>query len=472
MRLKHRIIEHLRFRSFPILALALLMAIPAIPVRAQTTESGEAVYKRLQAVRADGAELFKKLNAAASGTDFSKAASRVLDGNLRALKSGAPDAAEGEVLYLLRTTKEGTIYIVALPGDPAAVKKGSGTPYDDLAEKVKNRMVFQVQSAAVVVEGKTYLTARLTAIPEQKLLDRLFRIFIILMLFFVMVGMGLTLRVKDFAMIALKPRAMIVGPICQFGLLPFIAFLLSKWAGFDQAYPFIFVGILLVSTSPGGVTSNLMTYWGKGDLALSVSMTAFSTILSLFFTPFLLTFYASNIPEVSIPLGQVVASIVVLVILPLAVGMSVRHKWEDFALRSEKFFSALGVFALLFLIITGVFNNLDKFSDTSRYGLKFYAVIFSLTLSAMVFSALIAKVLRVSNFQTRAISLETGLQNAALAMTIALLLQDRMGDFHSSMFAASGLFGLWMYLAGVIMILVFPKVLPIDHHFQVKDAAK
>ena len=88
----------------------------------------------------------------------------------------------------------------------------------------------------------------------------------------------------------------------------------------------------------------------------------------------------------------------------------------------------------------------------------------------MIFSTLIAKILRVDNFQIRAIALETGLQNAALAMTIAILLQDQMGDFNSSMFAVSGLYGLWMYVAGGIMIALFPKVLPVDLHFHVKDA--
>ena len=150
--------------------------------------------------------------------------------------------------------------------------------------------------------------------------------------------------------------------------------------------------------------------------------------------------------------------------------MAVRHWAAGFAVKSEKFFSALGVFALLFLIITGVMNNLDKFADVNRYGLKFYTVIFSLTLSSMIFSTLIAKILRVDNFQIRAIALETGLQNAALAMTIAILLQDQMGDFNSSMFAVSGLYGLWMYVAGGIMIALFPKVLPVDLHFHVKDA--
>ena len=264
-------------------------------------------------------------------------------------------------------------------------------------------------------------------------------------------------------------KAMLVGPVCQFGLLPLLAAVFGHLAGFPKEFPFIFVGLILVASSPGGVTSNLMTYWAKGDLALSVAMTAVSTTLSVVFTPLLLTAYAANVPTIEIPVKDVVSNILVLVIVPLAVGMTVRHFAETFAKKSEKFFSGLGVFALLFLIVPGVLNNVDKFSDFDRYGFKFYLVIFSLTMSAMLASTLLAKILRVENFQIRAIALETGLQNAALAMTIAILLQDRMGDFHSSMFAVSGLFGLWMYVAGGIMIALFPRILPVDLHFHVRD---
>lgn len=414
--------------------------------------------------------LFRELTDRGRSLDWSAAQPAEFEGNLRFLKVNpadpAPDAAG---IYLVRSVA-GELYVLALPEDAAALAAGSGSPYAALADQIKNRMTYQVRVSSAEVEGETYRFAQLTAAPVRGLLDRLFFIFIIAMLFFVMMGMGMTLRAKDFAMVIIKPRAMLIGPVCQFGLLPALAVLFGHLAGYPEEFPFLFVGLILVSASPGGVTSNLMTYWAKGDLALSVSMTAVSTILSLFFTPFLLTLYAAGVPTIEIPVKDVVIQILVLVIVPLGVGMAVRHWAAGFAVKSEKFFSALGVFALLFLIITGVMNNLDKFADVNRYGLKFYTVIFSLTLSSMIFSTLIAKILRVDNFQIRAIALETGLQNAALAMTIAILLQDQMGDFNSSMFAVSGLYGLWMYVAGGIMIALFPKVLPVDLHFHVKDA--
>ncbi|MEQ9363124.1 MAG: bile acid:sodium symporter family protein [Leptospirales bacterium] len=476
-----------RFAAW-LLPLALAFAGPGARLAAQdvgqdsATDSGtaekiateiasEKKYRALldTARAGEAGPLFRRLDAKGRSLNWAGAEKIEFAGNLRFLKINPADpATDAPGIYLIRSV-DGGLYVLTLPEDHEELAKGSGSVYAGLTDQVKYRMNFQLLAAEAGVDGETYRFVRYAAAPERGLMDRLFFIFIILMLFFVMMGMGMTLRVKDFAMLLIKPKAMIVGPICQFGLLPALAVFFGHLAGYPEEAPFIFVGLILVSASPGGVTSNLMTYWAKGDLALSVSMTAVSTILSLFFTPLLLTVYASGVPTVIIPVKDVAVQIMALVIVPLIVGMSIRRWAEAFALKSEKFFSALGVFALLFLIITGVSNNLDKFSDLDRYGLKFYLVIFGLTMSAMIFSTAVAKLLKIENFQIRAIALETGLQNAALAMTIAILLQDRMGDFNSSMFAVAGLFGLWMYIAGGLMIAIFPRVLPVDLHFHVKD---
>ena len=445
-------------------ACAAFLIVFAVPLSAQETPdapaesaprtlSGEETYSLIQAeLRGAASGLLEELDRTGASLDWTDAEGLTFEGNMR--RASGP----GGDLLLLRTLG-GDVYLLS------AVDSAFG----DTEELLKNKYVYTVQTKRVRVGQFDLAFARITAAPYRKLIDRLFRIFIILMLFFVMVGMGMTLRVKDFAMVILKPRGMLVGPLLQFGLLPALAVGLGILGGYREEFPFIFIGLVLVTSSPGGVTSNLMTYWGKGDLALSVSMTAISTVLSLLMTPLLLSLYATGVPAIKIPTGTIIGQIAVLVIVPLAIGMSVRHFREAWALKSEKFFSGLGVFALVFLIVTGVLNNLDKFSDTERYGIKFYALIFSLTIASMAMSVGISKLLRVGNFQIRAITLETGLQNAALAMTIALLIQDQMGDFYSSMFAVSGLYGLWMYVAGGIMIYLFPKILPVDLHFHVKD---
>jgi BASS family bile acid:Na+ symporter len=185
-------------------------------------------------------------------------------------------------------------------------------------------------------------------------------------------------------------------------------------------------------------------------------------VLSLFFTPFLLALYCANVPEVQIPVMLIIQTIIILVIIPLAIGMVVQAKATKFAQKAIPFFSALGIIALLFLIIAGVLSNIEVFKDTERYSFKFYSMVFTLTLLGMIVGVVFPKLLRISNYQVRAISLETGLRNASLAMALALLIQDFMGDFYSSMFVTSAMFGLLMYVAGFISIWFFRKFLPTD----------
>lgn len=423
---------------------------------------GEKLYQTLSQMAQSKSPVQKKTFAAlakvGSAVSWKKAKEQTFAGHLRVLrldqKAKEPHQRN---LYLLRK-HNGDVFVLTLPKSVGQ----AGSPYFNLDKALKNKMSFTVKTTSMPVGGVTYHFAKLTKAPKRGMLDKLFFILIVLMLFFVMVGMGMTLTVGDFLILFRKPKGMLIGPICQFGMLPLLAFGVGHLFGFASTYPFIFLGLILVASSPGGVTSNLMTYFAKGDVALSVSLTAFSTVLSLFMTPLLLGLYGSNVPNLKVPVGAIAVQILVLVIVPLGIGMIVRHRAPNAAKRSETFFSFLGIFALLFLIIVGILNNLDKFADTERYGVAFYSSIFLVTFFGMFFGAALSRLFGVSNYQTRAIALETGLQNASLAMTFALLLQDQMGDFHSAMFFTSGIFGLWMYAAGGVMLLLLRAWFPVD----------
>jgi len=420
--------------------------------------SKEALYKFLSKSARDkktGGAIFGRIASTAQGLSWKGIETKKLTGNLRQLVvTGGPNT------YLVREIS-GDIYILWLPADAAALKKGTQSPYADLQAKIGNKMSFHAQVITQSVDGVEYRFLRLTKVPKRMMLDRLFFIAIVLLLFLTMVGMGLTLTLGDFAMVFKKPSGMVVGIVCQFGLLPLIAFGVGRAFGYYETYPFIFLGLILVASSPGGVTSNLMTYLGKGDVALSVSLTAVCTVAALVFTPLLLGLYGGNIPDFTIPMGAVFKQILVLVIVPLFLGMLVRGKWERLAKKLEKPFAMIGVSALLFLIVVGVWSNVEKFAETTRYSPKFYFTVFLLTFTGMLVSGLIAKAVRISNYQIRAISLECGLRNASLAMTIAILLQDRIGDFYSSMFFTSAIFGLCMYGAGALSIWLYRYALPV-----------
>ncbi len=427
-------------------------------------EDGAALYRRLSQMAGDKGDrsIFEQLNAGARKLEWSRGEENVFKGHLRIIRAqpdnGTPDR---QAIYLLRELT-GEVYILEIPADAAEREEGALSPYAGLDGKFESKLEIRALLMTGTIGGIDYRFARLVEAPVQPALDRVFRIAIILMLFFVMVGMGLTLTFKDFALVFTKPRGIVLGQLLQFGFMPFLAMAMGHLLGFYQQYPFIFVGMILITAIPGGVTSNLMTYYAKGDLALSISLTSFSTVLSILFTPLLLTLYCANMPEVDIPVKTVVQTIMILVIIPLIVGMSVRGRWPRFAAKATPFFSALGIIALLALIIAGVLSNLHVFADTDRYGVKFYTTVFALTFLGMVSGIVFSKMIGINNYQTRAISLETGLRNSALAMTIALLIQDAMGDFYSSMFVTSGLFGLIMYVAGIIAIFLYKPLLPIE----------
>ncbi len=448
-------------RTFTLTA-ALLVAF-ATPVLADAGKlSGEAMYKHLVRLAAGSGEevlVFKQLDEAAKSLSFEGAKSATFDGHLRVLEIPGEKEGETRSFYFVRAV-DGEVSILAM-NDPTLSLPEAETAYADLDKVVGKKTRFVVLESESNVGGIEYGFVKLQARPEQLLVDRLFFIAIVLLLFLTMVGMGMTLTVDDFAQVFKTPLAMFVGPICIFGIMPLIALGMGHAFGFYEAFPFIFLGMILIAVTPGGVTSNLMTYFGKGDVALSVSLTAVCTVAALFFTPVLLQVFGPNIPDFSIPVMAVFKTMLVLVVVPLFVGMLVRWKASGFARKAEKIFALIGLFALLFLIVVGIWSNLEKFADTERYGVKFYAMVFLLTFAGMVVSSVLSKLARVKNYQIRAISLETGLRNASLAMTIALLLQDQMGDFYSSMFFTSGIFGLWMYVAGGISIYLYPKLFPL-----------
>ncbi|MFH1976383.1 MAG: bile acid:sodium symporter family protein [Pseudomonadota bacterium] len=417
--------------------------------------SGEPFYKYLSSLASSGNNsLIEELNTNPRKLDWNNAEASKFKGHLRFLTSVKPGSTDQTRLYFIRNT-EGSIIILTIPDSNDPV-------YQNLEKLIESKLNFDVKVLNSTIGDKEYQFAQFINPPVQAAFDKIFKLMIILMLFLVMIGMGLTLTGKDFSILISKPRGIIIGEILQFGVMPLIAVALGYLMGFHEKYPYIYVGMILITVTPGGVTSNLMTHYAKGDVALSVALTSLSTVLSIFFVPLLLKAYCSNIPDVKVPTNTIALTITVLVIIPLCIGMLFRKFKEAMAKKLIPVFSILGIIALLFLIIAGILSNLEGFADTERHGVMFYTMVLLLTFSGLIIGGMVSALFKVSNFQIRAISLETGLRNASLAMTIALLIQDSMGDFHSSMFWVSGMFGLSMYVAGLIAIKVYPKIFPIE----------
>ncbi len=428
-----------------------------IVLTAGTVSADEDLYRDLsRAARDPNLVLFNALIEKGQTLDWNAAAEVEFEGNLRFLEAGyAEDEDQISGLFLVRRL-DGELFILSSPAE-------SGEDYySGLQDMLGDKMVFKGLIVAEVVDGEQYSFIRFTEKPSQLLLDRIFKTSVMFMFFFVMLGMGLTLTVKDFVLVFKSPRGIVIGIILQWILMPLLALTMAYLLGFYHAFPFIYAGLVLICACPGGVTSNLMTYYAKGDLALSVSLTSISTVLALFFTPLILTVFSANIPDINVPTGLIVQTIIGLVLIPLILGMSIRRKWQKFAEKATPFFSALGVFALLMVIGVGIITNAEKFADTERYSLLFYIMVVSLSILGMLLAVGVTKLFRLGNYQSRAVSVEVGLRNSTLAVTIALLIQDLMGDFHSSMFVTTAIYGITMYMTGFLMIYFFKKLLPLD----------
>ena len=410
---------------------------------------GEDLYRYLsKRVMADrDSDFVENLAVKSRECDWSTAKRTELTGNLRIL--AVKDADKSSALYFIRGSS-GDMYVVSRPD------KG-GPSRDDYESMSKNRMLFTLVTVHGEHEGRAYAFARIVGEPKGILLDRIFKVLIVLMLFFVMVGMGLTLKISDFTLVFSRPLAIILGVVLLYGLMPLAALGLSHLFGYYQDYPYIYLGLVLAAATPAAVTSNLLPHFSKGDLALSISLTSISTILALFSMPLLLSLYGKTASGASVPAMLIAQTIIVLVIVPLAVGMTIRARFEQVAVKASPVFSAMGLITVIFIIVTGVITNLTVLADTERYNLRFYLAPMILAAIGIILGFAVARISRLSVKQVRSLSFETGMRNSALALTIVILIQDQIGDFYSSLFMVNGVYGIAMYVPALITVQLFRR---------------
>ncbi len=249
-----------------------------------------------------------------------------------------------------------------------------------------------------------------------------------LMIFVIMLGMGSSLTVDDFRAVARKPRGVLIGFISQFGLMPFIAFSLATILGFPPAFA---IALILIGCLPGGTTSNMFTYFSRGSVALSISMTTASTLMALLMMPLLLQLYtpgfteqitatmraAGEESEFVIPTGNIIGSLI-LVLIPVAMGMFIRRKWPDWAKTAEDTAGFMAIIVILYLLGTAFIRHGGIFLQTP---IEVYIGAVGVGLAGFFFGYWFSRVWGVPPIFQRAISLETGIQNGPLAFAVILL---------------------------------------------------
>jgi len=237
---------------------------------------------------------------------------------------------------------------------------------------------------------------------------------IALLLIVLMFGMGATLTWDSFKAVARQPRAFLIGTASQFGWMPLIAFGLAK--GFDLPNEAA-LGLVVMGACPGGTTSNLFAHLARADVALSIAMTAASKALGIVLMPLCLYLYARPFTghTMSIPYGDVVKTLVVLLV-PVAIAMALRRRFGvGFARVAERVGSSSGMVLLLALVSVSLFRNADLFRTISP---AMVAAACLLGVLGMLIGAIMARLAGLSVAQRRTVAFETGVQNSPLCFAI------------------------------------------------------
>ena len=229
----------------------------------------------------------------------------------------------------------------------------------------------------------------------------------------IMFGMGLTLKAEDFRVVFTRPRDVIIGCLAQFTVMPLLAFALTRIFALEPA---LAVGVILVGCCPGGTASNVITYLARGDLALSVGMTATSTLLAPVLTPLLVWLFAGETVDVNV-VGMLL-SILWVVILPIALGLIVKRLWPRVTEHATGYLSAVSSLAICLIVLIVVAANAGKLLSG---GLIIVLVVILHNVCGLGIGYLIGYLLKLSPEKRRAISVEVGMQNSGLASSLATL---------------------------------------------------
>ena len=238
-------------------------------------------------------------------------------------------------------------------------------------------------------------------------------------LIIIMFGMGLSLSLSDFKRVLTQPKAICVGLFSQLILLPLIGYFIVTALNLS---PTIAIGIMLLAACPGGPTSNMLTFLAKGDLALSVSLTAFSSLISIISIPFVVQLalmeFADQNTLINVDAISMISQLVVIVLIPVSIGIFIKNKYPDFADKMAKPVKIASAIIFVLVVVGVVFSVREKFVlYFSEAGIPSIM----LNVATMAIGFLLAILFKLSRPQAISISIESGIQNGTLAITLATI---------------------------------------------------
>jgi BASS family bile acid:Na+ symporter len=266
----------------------------------------------------------------------------------------------------------------------------------------------------------------------------------------IMLGLGLGLTGKDFLRVIQNPRDFFVGLICQLILLPVVAYILILIFKISVE---LALGVMIIAAAPGGVTSNVLTKFARGDVALSISLTAVISLVSIISVPFIIFTSADllGITNISseITMTGIALKMALVVTIPVLIGMIIRKFAENFVSSNISLIEKItsGLFAIVFLSIF-IEERENIFSYLAQAG----TIILILNVSMMILAYYIAKTFASGLEQRKCIALEVGLQNGTLAVFVATSIFDDV-----IYLVPTAAYALLMYITGFIFIYILRK---------------
>lgn len=262
----------------------------------------------------------------------------------------------------------------------------------------------------------------------------------------VMLGMGLTLTFKDFSEVTRNPKAVIIGVIAQFVVMPLIAFALAKAF---QLPADLAIGVILVGCCPGGTSSNVMTFLARGNTALSVACTTISTLLAPVLTPAVFYLFASQWLEINA--GAMFISVLQMVLLPIFVGVVLRTIFKDKIAQFSQTMPLISVIAIVLIVTAVVAVSKDRIIES---GLLIFGVVALHNGLGYLIGYAVSRLFKLEVYNSKAVAIEVGMQNSGLGAALAAL------HFKANPLIAvpSAVFSFWHNISGPILAMIFSRM--------------
>jgi BASS family bile acid:Na+ symporter len=274
-------------------------------------------------------------------------------------------------------------------------------------------------------------------------------------LFIIMIGIGMTLTIRDFRQVAVYPKGMIVGTIAQILVMPLIALMLATLLAVPPA---IAVGLVIIAACPGGTTSNLFVLLSRGNIALSIVLTVSASLITILtlplFTNIALQHYMGTEEDIVLPVWKTVGMLIGIVLFPVAIGMVVRTRKPEVARKAEGIVSIFGGIVLAVLIVALVYGVRDQIWELLKQA---GPATILLNLAGIGLGLAAGRVAGLTQRESLAVAVELGVKNGTIALMVTLTLLES-----SAMSIPAAVYGVLMFPIGFVLAMYGRSIIPIS----------